>query len=125
MTISKSSCAPVLVVDDEESIRVLLEEFLKLEGYSTISASNGKEALTTLKTEARPCIILLDMMMPVMNGRDFLKALLADGELCTIPVVFVSAFEIKDTEGAIGVIKKPVDINKLMKLVAEYCSSND
>lgn len=113
----------LMIVDDEESIRLLLEEFLLMEGYSTISAANGKEALELLNKGSRPCLILLDMMMPVMNGRDFLDALLDDVQLSSIPVLFVSAFENIDTRGAIGVLKKPVDINKLLAYLAQYCSS--
>lgn len=122
MNEKKTSSSQVMIVDDEESIRLLLEEFLLLEGYTTLSASNGKEALELLRKSSRPCLILLDMMMPVMNGRDFLDALLSDEQLSSIPVLFVSAFENIDTKGSVGVMKKPVDINKLLDYIGRYCS---
>src|SRR4051812_37667489 len=84
-------CQSVLIVEDERDIRDTLEEVLKYEGFSVHSSSNGQEALTLLKTIERPCLILLDMMMPVMNGWEFLQMQRQDEILATIPVVVVSA----------------------------------
>ncbi|MEO5970088.1 MAG: response regulator [Bdellovibrionia bacterium] len=67
-------CKSILVVEDEESIRENFQLLLELEGYSVFTASNGKESLRILKTIEKPCLILLDLLMPVMNGMEFLEA---------------------------------------------------
>lgn len=121
-TIKKKICASIMVVEDQEDLRDVIVEILKMEGYSVFSSINGKEALDLLKEIPKPCLILLDMMMPVMNGREFLDTLLVDATLTPIPVLFVSAFDNLNTKGAIGVLKKPIDIEALLRIVQQYCS---
>ncbi|MGZ6253478.1 MAG: response regulator [Candidatus Binataceae bacterium] len=81
----------ILVVEDEEESRQALMQILELEGFSTVGASNGAEAMDYLHTSSRPCLIVLDLNMPVMNGRQLRAALRQVEELATIPVVVVSA----------------------------------
>jgi len=117
----------VLIVEDDELIRELLREMLELEGYSTFVAENGEVALNVLKELIKkgltPCLILLDLMMPVMDGREFLKHRQEDAEVKKIPVLLVSAAEEDQLQklsvnGTIqGMIKKPFDLERLMSWV--------
>ncbi len=117
-------CQSVLVVEDDEDIRTAMVDILESEGYHAVSATNGKEALELLKTTTKPCLVLLDMMMPIMNGREFLDTIMEDSYLAPIPVLVVSAIADKaDTEGAVGFLKKPVDIDMVLKMVDRYCNN--
>src|SRR4051794_16998858 len=80
----------ILIIDDTESSRELLGRFLRKHGYKTSYASNGREGLDSLR-DFHPQLILLDMMMPVMDGVEFLSHLRADPTSSEIPVIVVSA----------------------------------
>jgi CheY-like chemotaxis protein len=90
--IATSQCKRVLVVEDEDVIRETFGLALELEGYKVFTAANGKEALDLLSKIPAPCLILLDLMMPVMNGWEFIEAVQKDASLSTIPVVVVTAY---------------------------------
>ena len=97
---------------------------LEHEGYQVETASNGQEALTYLKTHEHPCLILLDMIMPLMNGRQLLSALRRNDTLAPLPVVVVSATPddaLDIRSNAQGVIRKPIDIDLLLSFVKKYC----
>lgn len=116
------SCTTVLVVEDDNDIREVIIEILEAEGYQTLSASNGKEALELLEQTAKPCLVLLDMMMPIMNGRQFLDEVMKNSKLAPLPVLIVSAIADKtNTKGSIGYLKKPIDINVVLEVVGQYC----
>jgi CheY-like chemotaxis protein len=87
---SKPAGTTILVVDDEFGVLEVLEFFLTDVGYSVLTALNGRDALARLK-QARPDVIVLDIMMPVMDGAAVLKALAADPEYRSIPVIVTSA----------------------------------
>ena len=93
---------------------------LESEGYVVLSAENGEEALTVL-AKGQPCVVLLDLMMPVMDGWDFMRAVKEDSRFEDMPVVVCSAYTEKPAEGVRRVLKKPLDVNKLLAAVAEYC----
>jgi CheY-like chemotaxis protein len=117
-------CRSILLVEDEPEIRSSLKEALEWEGYQVVSASNGREALDCLPNLVRPCLILLDLMMPVMNGWEFAKALEANDTLAAIPIVVVTAFADEAQRQKIGtreVVRKPVDLDLLLRLVKRYC----
>lgn len=121
---NRKRCCGVLVVEDDADIRTVLCELLKLDGYESVEAENGRVALERLKGSKRPCLILLDLMMPVLNGQQFIEALRKDDQLATIPVVVVSAFadqanQLKDKTA--GFVRKPVDLRVLMQFVREHC----
>jgi CheY-like chemotaxis protein len=102
----------ILVVEDEADTREMLVMILGLYGFPTAAASNGQEALEYLRTHEPPKLILLDLMMPVMDGVEFRTAQLADPRLAHIPVVVVSgihdsAQRARDL-GAIDYLEKPV-----------------
>ncbi len=116
----------ILVVDDDADIRETLVEILEESGHRAVSASNGNEALEVLRAAPdRPCPILLDLMMPGMDGRTFRAEQLKDPSLAPIPVVLLSAF--RDTAetarelDVAGHLPKPVSLDALIKLVGVFC----
>jgi CheY-like chemotaxis protein len=117
--------ASILVVEDDRDTRDTLRLALEGTGYNVRTASSGKEALELLKAIDPPCLILLDLMMPVMSGSEFLVALRDDQGLESIPVLILSAWrrEAARVEGAQGFVVKPIDLDVLMKAVGEQCSS--
>lgn len=81
---------PVLIVDDDPDVRRMIQLLLETSGYQTMSASNGAEALERIH-ECRPCVVLLDMMMPVMDGFEFRRQQLSDPEISDVPVICLTA----------------------------------
>lgn len=111
--------ARVLVVDDDDDIREIVIELLEANGFVVDGAANGREALDRLTSSAaRPEVIVLDLLMPLMDGPSFRRAQLADADLATIPVVVVSAnARVDETAAAMGVdawLRKPFDAPKLL-----------
>jgi len=111
----------VLVVEDDFDLRDALVPILEYEGHRVVSAANGKEALERLQTMPPPSLILLDLMMPVMNGEEFRAEQLRDPTLASIPVVVVSAHPGAEERarriGAAGCVKKPFEIEDLLEQV--------
>jgi CheY-like chemotaxis protein len=81
---------PVLIVDDDPDVRRMIQLLLETSGYQTMSASNGAEALERIH-ECRPCVVLLDMVMPVMDGFEFRRLQLNDPEISEVPVICLTA----------------------------------
>ena len=123
MEINHKTCRAVMVVEDDEAIRSSMVEMLELEGYATYAATNGQEALDLLINDIpKPCLVLLDRMMPIMNGREFLDAIMKDAMLAPIPVLIVSAVaDPINSMGSIGFLKKPIDVNNVLDIVSRYC----
>ncbi len=113
----------VLIVEDDEGIREAMRLMLELEGYRVATASNGKEGLDALERRQAPCVILLDLMMPVMDGWEFAEAIQKRPALSRIPLYVVTAFtdRTKPLPGALGVLNKPVEIDVLLSTVDRYC----
>ncbi|MFN7133326.1 MAG: response regulator [Myxococcales bacterium] len=115
----------VLVVEDDFDIREVFLQVLSEEGYRVAGACNGREALELLRSNGRPHVILLDLMMPVMSGWQFRDEQQRDPELSDIPVVVVSAHEVaREAAQALGVrecLRKPVDLDQLVGIVDQYC----
>jgi len=116
-------CQSILIVEDDPEIRETLKEIIELEGYSVYTAPDGKKALDILRKPLdTPCLVLLDLMMPVMNGWELLELREQDVLLATIPVIVVSAAGERATgTRATDYIKKPVDIDVLLKAIRQYC----
>jgi CheY-like chemotaxis protein len=118
---SGADARPVLVVEDDQDIRDVIAGVLEDEGYVVAVAGHGREALDALRRGLRPRLILLDIMMPIMSGREFRAAQLADAELAGIPVVVLTAGgrarEIAAEIGAQAYLSKPLDLAKLTELV--------
>jgi CheY-like chemotaxis protein len=116
----------VLVVDDDDDIRESLEVLLRLHGYHVATAADGAEALARLKAEStRPCVILLDLMMPGMNGFELRTELTADQDLAEIPVVVITGAGAKVAERAsalhLDVLRKPFEPLALLQKVRRFC----
>ncbi len=110
--------APILVVDDDESIRTTVSDVLDLEGYQVITASNGAEALWQVEQTA-PAVVLLDMRMPVMDGWAFAQEIAARGMTVRILVMTAAdnARAWAEEIGADGYVAKPFDLNELIAAV--------
>jgi CheY-like chemotaxis protein len=115
----------VCVVDDDPDIREVLGDVLEGEGYGVVTAENGAVALERLRSGKRPCLILLDLMMPVMDGWQFEEQRAKDAALSRIPVVILSGAGRArlDAAGrnAAGALTKPVALGQLLDTVARYC----
>jgi two-component system, chemotaxis family, chemotaxis protein CheY len=107
----------VLVVDDDPEMRELLRVALMPEGYEVAAAPNGREALHYLRSNADACIILLDLMLPVMDGAHFRTAQLRDRSLAWIPLIVMSAAVDADRRarelGARRLLRKPLDLDEV------------
>lgn len=115
-------CKTILIVEDDEGIREALKLTLEFDGYRVETAENGKIGIERLSTIETPCLILLDLMMPVMDGWAFVEVMKKDMMLATIPIVVVTAFADKaESVNVERVIKKPVDTALLLRFVREYC----
>lgn len=115
----------ILVLDDDAAIREVLSEVLEEEGYQVKSAANGREGLQILRAnDGSAGLILLDLMMPIMNGWDFRALQLQDPALATIPVVVLSADrDIRLKAASISAhdyLAKPVDLNVLVEAVRRH-----
>ena len=118
----------VLVVEDDRAIRETLSEILSDNDYTTMVAANGQVALDELHaTDVKPCLILLDVMMPVMDGWRFREVQRSDPELSAIPVVVLTAHasvnEVVNRMSAEAVLRKPIDLDDLIVLVGRYCDT--
>ena len=114
--------ATILVVEDNDDVREMMTVTLELEEHEVYAAANGRQALTQLENGLRPCLILLDLMMPVMNGWEFRSALKRDPRFKDIPVVVVSAAGGDIVSQAAGLfIPKPIDVDTLLDVVCDYC----
>ena len=117
-----------MVVEDDRAIRNILVELLEDNNYQAVGAANGQIAIDTLRAaHAKPCLILLDVMMPVMDGWEFRDIQRQDPALSTVPViVFTAHASIKDVTRRMGVdtvLRKPVDLDDVMSVVHKYCDA--
>lgn len=112
----------ILVVDDDFDIRETLAEILQERGYAVVTAAHGQEALDILRRPLRPCLILLDLMMPVMDGYEFLDELAKDPALASLSVVVITAgASLARKPVDRPVMPKPFNIQQLMASVARHC----
>jgi CheY-like chemotaxis protein len=109
-----------MVVEDDDRIRETLRDLLQIEGYEVSTAANGREALDQLSI-AQPDLILLDMLMPTMDGAEFLAAMRRDRELAGIPVTVLSASRIEPCVAMAPCLRKPFDLDDLLAHVRRYC----
>ena len=118
---------PILVVDDDSELRESLALLLALKGYEVITACDGREALQTLQGGPQPCLIVLDLTMPEMDGFQFRRAQLADPALQDIPVVLCSAHptatHVAEQLGVVACFEKPFDVQLLLAVVASQTNS--
>ncbi len=117
----------ILVVEDDQAVRMAVGELLAEEGYDVVTASNGATALAILQEEPLPVLVVLDLMMPELNGWEFHLRMQQDARLAEIPVVVLSAVSgFEQRRGKLDVaaiLSKPVDLSQLLQVVARYCLS--
>ena len=115
----------VMVVEDDTDIRECVQLLLEEEGYEVVTAANGAEAetlLADLGEKGSPCLMLLDLMMPVMSGWELLEHLRRDGKLADgLRVVVLSAAPSNVPSGPVACMSKPVALDKLLAAVRQYC----
>jgi DNA-binding response OmpR family regulator len=119
------STATVLIVEDDPDTREMLGKFLELEGFHVETASNGQQALDKLETGIKACVIVLDLMMPVMDGWQFRRRQTEDARIAKIPTIIVSAAG-RDRMAQVSAdayLAKPIDMDELLTRVSEFCRS--
>lgn len=118
--------AHVLVVEDDQDQGLTLTEILEMAGYPVVTATDGQLALAYLRDASLPCVILLDLMMPGMNGWEFRRRQLQDPRLRDIPVILASGLndlrlgpEFDQVE---AYFRKPYNVEMLLEVVGRYCT---
>ena len=120
----------IFVIEDEEMIRESIVEFLAENGYDAVGAAHGREALDKLMElpEPPPCLILLDLMMPIMDGRAFRERQLESPNLAAIPIIVVSAYRDLAKPAvelrAVGHLEQPLRLPDLLRTVRRYCAND-
>ncbi|QSQ21919.1 response regulator [Pyxidicoccus parkwayensis] len=114
----------LLIVDDELAIVEALQDILSVEGYDVVTAFNGAEGLQRMAA-ARPDLVLLDLMMPVMDGREMLRRMREDATLHDVPVVVMSAGRISDEErrSSARFLAKPFELDLLLDTISELLAA--
>ena len=124
-----TSPQPILVVDDDADLRDALQSVLEDEGYLVATVEHGEQALAVLRAGAKPCVVLLDERMPVLNGLEFRRRQLLDPEIADIPVVLFTGEKAHEEEArGLGIeyfLVKPVDLLRLLEVVAHFCTDPD
>src|SRR5262249_35914676 len=121
----------VLIVEDDPETREMLASLLATEGFHTVAAEDGLEALHLLRTVRRrapdvPCLVLLDLRMPRLGGGEFRRAQLGDPTVASVPVAVMSgatdAEQRAQALGAVATVTKPIDVEILLDVVRRYCA---
>lgn len=116
----------VLVVDDCEDIREMLRDFLEEEGYRVVTAKNGADALLRLEefeTGTLPCLMLVDLLMPVMDGVELIHRLRQSARFAPVPVLVISAASTVDPPPGTRLLPKPVGPMKILQEVRDACGA--
>lgn len=110
----------VLIVDDDPDLLDVTSFVIEGEGVAVQTAKHGEEALALLRAGRLPTLVLLDLMMPVMNGWEFLDEIAKDPSLRAIPIVVLTAGDHGQVPGAMDVLVKPMDLTELLRVVERY-----
>jgi CheY-like chemotaxis protein len=118
-----SNSKTILVVEDDEAERYALVRLLEHRGYSVQSAASGAEAIDYLRNHVAPCLILLDMLLPSLNGYEFLSRKRRNNAWRAIPVIIISCMTDRITAdlGAVRMFLKPMDPQQVLGAVAQTC----
>ena len=111
----------IMIVDDEADIRDSLEEYFQYEGYSVTTAADGAQALASLQQGELPCVIILDLLMPVLDGIQMYQTMRADPRLSAVPVI-ISTSDPRRAPSGVLIMKKPVNLPSLLRAVEQHCS---
>jgi CheY-like chemotaxis protein len=114
----------ILLVEDDADARDLLQDVLEERGFDVVPAGHGRQALEYLRMSrpARPALVILDIMLPIVDGIEVLQAMRSDPELADIPVIVMSALLQDRPEGASAFIRKPIPMNTLFDTVSAFTS---
>ena len=118
---------PVLVVDDDEYVRDALGALVETMGFQVVVAANGREALDRIGRGPVPCLVVLDLEMPVMDGWGLREALLRDPRLSNIPVIIMSSWprQRPSPPRVSADLPKPVDADHLSDVIARHCETTE
>lgn len=119
---SERSSQVVLLVEDDEDIRSVVGDLLRDEGYVVAVAEHGRAAVTLLEDGLRPSVILLDLMMPLMNGWEFYEHHQSTPALTRVPLIVMTASDHRKL-GDARVLRKPVDLAELLAAVRSACTA--
>jgi CheY-like chemotaxis protein len=114
----------VLIVEDDRAVREAAVALLEVDGLRVAEAEHGAEALSALAEGLRPKVIVLDMMMPLVDGEKFLKARRLDDEIAAIPVIIFSLQKIPrdlSESRVVAILSKPVEPQRFLRVVRECC----
>jgi CheY-like chemotaxis protein len=116
----------ILVVDDDEDVRKMLCLVLAAEGYTAIGAADGLEALRQMRQGEPPALIVIDLMMPRMDGDALIHAMAADASLAKVPIAVISGQLVSESQApgpqVIARMVKPVELSDLLDVVHQYAS---
>src|SRR5712691_3328552 len=121
----------VLIVEDDPDVRAMLSALLATQGFNTVTAEDGLEALHLLRAVRHrapetPCLILLDLKMPRFSGNEFRRAQLGDPMVASVPVAVMSGasdlHKRAEALGAVATLAKPIDFDMLLDVVRRYCA---
>ena len=112
----------VLVVEDEEDLREMMRDALELNGYRVATAHDGRQAFDEIARIDELCLVILDLLMPGMNGWDFFAQMRQRAELASVPVVVHSSAPDQAPPGVTRVLKKPLELSRLLSVVQEFCA---
>ncbi|MGE0451866.1 MAG: response regulator [Vicinamibacterales bacterium] len=123
MASSKAGGCSVLIVEDDDDLRQMMVALLALEGFEPEAACDGAEALTMLRSDSRrPCVIVLDMMMPRMDGWEFCRQRALDPSIGDIPIIILSAAPTERLQIPVAaVLPKPFDYDRLLRTIRSHC----
>ena len=113
----------MLLVEDEPDLREMLRDLFELNGFEVKAAAEGTEALALLQGVEHLCLVVLDLVMPGMNGWDFLQAMRASPALQQTPVIVATSLPSRAPGDVSAVMRKPVDTSKLIALAHKYCAA--
>lgn len=120
-----TSHSHILLVEDNADTRDSMSLLLEMEGFRVVSAANGQEGLDRLQSDGKPCLILLDLMMPILDGWGFRKKQQQQPEHADVPVVVLSADGAVEQKaaslGAAAYLQKPVEVDSLLDVVKRHC----
>jgi len=117
---ARPSC--VLLVEDDPLASEAMTLTFRKEGHRVLTARHGREALDQLRQGDLPAVVVLDLMMPVMDGLQFLEAARADDRLRSLPVVVITATDEELPFGAQAIVRKPADMDALLHMVGSHCA---
>ncbi|RKI53617.1 response regulator [Corallococcus sp. AB049A] len=120
----KDSAPLILLIEDEEDIRDAVATLLEMEGYRVAQCVHGQDAWTWLQSHPRPGLVLLDLMMPVMDGQAFLARLSQERMLDGVPIIVLSGSPFHPP-GAAAYLRKPVSVASLMEVVRRFLPSSE